>query len=214
MKDKEKRSGEFEAALIALNRLEVARLLTDESDERDVMLRVEQDVVPAMERLGRLWEGGKVSLSQVYMSGRICEEVVLRLLPQHSTPSGGGVRTALAVREDRHMLGKRMVAASLTASGHPFFDYGSTDADTLVSRIESDGVDLLLVSTLMLNSALRVRKVREGLDRLKRPVRIVVGGAPFRLEPELWRETGADAMCRNASEVVSIVESFSRGDQR
>ena len=43
---------------MALNRLEVTRLLTDESDERDVMARVEQDVVPAMERLGRLWEDG------------------------------------------------------------------------------------------------------------------------------------------------------------
>ncbi len=211
MKSREERSSEFEAALLALNRLEVARLLTDEGDERPVTARIEQDVVPAMDRLGRLWEDGRVSLSQVYMSGRICEELVGRLLPQHAEPSDGDARIALAVLEDRHMLGKRMVAATLTASGHPFFDYGSTDAEALVRRVEADGVEMLLVSTLMLNSALRVVKVREGLDRLGRPVMLVVGGAPFRLEPGLWRETGADAMCRNASEIVSLIDRFSGG---
>lgn len=212
MRSGEVRSSEFEAALIALNRLEVSRLLTDERDERPVAVRVEQDVVPAIERLGRLWEDGKVSLSQVYMSGRICEELVGRLLPQCAEPSDGEARIGLAVLEDRHMLGKRMVAATLTAAGHTFFDYGSTNADTLVERAGADGVDLLLVSTLMLNSALSVRRVRDGLNRLGRPVKIVVGGAPFRLEPELWRETGADAMCRNASEVVSMIARFSGGD--
>ncbi|WP_373507819.1 B12-binding domain-containing protein [Thiocapsa sp.] len=33
---------------------------------------VERLVVPSLERIGDLWERGEVSLSQVYMSGRLC----------------------------------------------------------------------------------------------------------------------------------------------
>lgn len=38
-------------------------------------------MVPALDRIGTGWENGTIALSQVYMSGRICEEVVDDLLP-------------------------------------------------------------------------------------------------------------------------------------
>ena len=41
---------------------------------------MEKLVVPALERIGAGWEQGRVALSQVYMSGRICEELVDTLL--------------------------------------------------------------------------------------------------------------------------------------
>lgn len=214
MEVRKERTERFEAALLTLDRLEVERLLMDAEDERSLIARVEQDVVPAMEHIGSLWEEGRLSLSQVYMSGRICEDLVGRLLPRRASEERDGMKTALVVLEDRHLLGKRMVAAALAVSGRTFLDYGSMDADSLVRRAGADGVDTLLVSVLMLHSALRVRRVRESLDRSGRPVRIVVGGAPFRLEPGLWREVGADAMGKNASEVIPILESFSGGERR
>jgi methanogenic corrinoid protein MtbC1 len=36
----------------------------------------------------------------------------------------------------------------------------------------------------------------------------VVGGAPFLLDDELWKEVGADAMGRSASEAIEIVEAM------
>ncbi len=203
----------FEAALLALDRLEAARLLESGGDDRPVILRIEQDVVPAMESIGKSWEEGRLSLSQVYMSGRICEEIMGRLLPERGAGRGGGLKTALAVLEDRHMLGKRMVAAALSASGHSFLDYGAMDGESLVKRAAEDGLDLLLISTFMLPSAIRVGKVRERLDSLGLPVKIVVGGAPFRLDPGLWREVGAHAMGGSASDAISIVKSFSGGER-
>jgi methanogenic corrinoid protein MtbC1 len=207
-------SGRFESALLALDRLESERILMDTGDGRSPIMRVEQDVVPAMESIGRLWEEGKISLSQVYMSGRICEDLVKKLLPANSGGAKRSGKAALVVLEDRHLLGKRMVAASLSASGRSVNDYGCMDADSLVQRTIADGVEILLISTLMLHSALRVAKVREGLVRAGRPVRIVVGGAPFRLDGELWREVGADAMGRNASDAVRLLEALSGGGDR
>ena len=64
---------------------------------------------------------------------------------------------------------------------------------------------MLLISTLMLNSALHIKDaialIRESALRTK----IVVGGAPFRVDSELYSEIGADAMAKDASEAVGII---------
>jgi len=68
-----------------------------------------------------------------------------------------------------------------------------------------DGVGILLISTLMYPSALEVKEVRAKLDRAGAAVKILVGGAPFNMDRQLWREVGADAMGRDAAEAVSLV---------
>jgi methanogenic corrinoid protein MtbC1 len=42
---------------------------------------------------------------------------------------------------------------------------------------------------------------------------VVVGGAPFLFDPLLWREVGADAMGRSASEAPGIIEKITGGAQ-
>jgi methanogenic corrinoid protein MtbC1 len=64
---------------------------------------------------------------------------------------------------------------------------------------------VLLVSTLLLPSALRVKDLRRRLDELHAPTRLIVGGAPFRLDPQLWREVGADANGNSATDAIALV---------
>lgn len=201
----------LEVALLSLNRLTAARLLSASAAGNSPLITIERLLVPVMERIGSAWEKGELALSQVYMSGRLCEELVNSLLPDGDCSRKEQPRLALAVLEDSHLLGKRMVYAALRVGGYSFLDYGRMNAESLVRKVADDGVEVLLISTLMLSSALRVAAVREGLDRLGIPVRIVVGGAPFRLDEQLWREVGADAMGRNASDVFDILECFSGG---
>jgi methanogenic corrinoid protein MtbC1 len=85
---------------------------------------------------------------------------------------------------------------------------------TLAQRAVEDGVEVLLVSTLMLPSALRVGVLRSELLRLGSTAKIVVGGAPFRLDERLWREVGADAAGRSAADAVAIVDRLSGGPAR
>jgi len=37
---------------------------------------------------------------------------------------------------------------------------------------------------------------------------LIVGGAPFRFDANLWKEVGADAMGKNASEAINIITHF------
>ncbi len=75
----------------------------------------------------------------------------------------------------------------------------------LVERALADRIRVLLISTLMLNSALRVRDLVDGLRAAGQDTKVIVGGAPFRFDPELWREVRADAMGYSASDVTDIV---------
>ncbi len=211
MNHEEEDGREFETALLALDRLAVARVLAAATDGTSPLEGIERLVIPVLERIGREWEHGRLALSQVYMSGLICEELIDGLLPD-----GGGTRPdqpclALAVLDDYHLLGKRMVHATLRAGGFAVRDYGRKDVDGLVRQTAEDGIEVLLISALMLPSALRVAQVRAGLDRVGCRAKLVVGGAPFRLDDRLWREVGADAMGRTASDVVAAIARVSGG---
>jgi methanogenic corrinoid protein MtbC1 len=204
---------EFETALLALDRLAATRVLIRPGSDVTPMQRIERIVIPTLEKIGQDWETGRLALSQVYMSGRICEEIVDQLLPPAVAPRKGDPVMALAVLEDYHLLGKRIVYSTLRASGYQLKDYGRRDAGSLVESAAADGIEILLISTLMLPSALRVAKVKEGLEKAGSRAKVVVGGAPFRLDAKLWQDVGADAMGATASDVVPIIVRLAGGMQ-
>ena len=154
---------------------------------------IERVLVPALDRVGDRWSGGAASLSQVYMAGRYAERLSDELLPPAAPPEGA-LRVGVAVLEDQHLIGKRMVVAHLRAAGLAPIDLGDgVTAATLAERTVAARVEVLLVSTLMLRAALAVKDLVGLLRQRGSTARVVVGGAPFRLDPELWRAAGADA---------------------
>lgn len=204
----------LERCLLAIDRLSAFALYRQQQSQQSPYGFAETILTPALERIGMAWESGAVSLSQVYMAGRIGEELIEavdqdaeRRLPADSQ----GARVALAVLSDRHVLGKRMVGSALQAAGVALLDFGVVEPGPLVERTVAEPVDVLLISTLMLPSALRVKTVVEGLRSRGCRAKIGVGGAPFRLDSELWREVGADAMGKTASEAVHLVRTLRGG---
>lgn len=166
---------------------------------------VEKVVVPALEEIGAAWDVGDVALSQIYMSGRFCEELVERVLPPSDPDRKHQPRSAIVVLSDYHMLGKRIVYSVLRASGFELFDYGRMDTDELVERALADKIRVLMISVLILPSALKVREVCARLKAADAEIKVVVGGAPFLFDGQMWQEVGADAMGRSAADAVSIV---------
>lgn len=164
---------------------------------------LDQLVVPAMDRLGELWEQGEVSLAQLYLAGRICEELVSVIPAEMASPRPDQPKVAIAVLGDYHRLGKRMVISALKSASIAVVDLGhGLTVDDCVKKALENETKILLVSVLMLPSALKVRDLRARLDK---DIRIVVGGAPFRLDARLSDEVGADAMGRNSAEATRIV---------
>lgn len=201
-------TSELHDALASLDRPRVEMLLQQAVSRTSPMRAIEELMVPVLLHLGEEWNAGKIALSQIYMSSRICEDIVGRLLPAAAIDRRADPRLAIVVLNDYHLLGKRIVLSVMRASGFDILDYGRMDVDELVERVIADDVKILLISVLMLPSALRVKAVRLALDAKGSRVRIAVGGAPFLFDPELWREVGADAMGRNAADAVTIVQRW------
>jgi methanogenic corrinoid protein MtbC1 len=62
-----------------------------------------------------------------------------------------------------------------------------------------------MASTLMLNLAFEVKKLRSIFEREGIKTKIIVGGAPFLFDSDLWKEVGADAMAVDAMESVDKI---------
>lgn len=171
--------------------------------------RAEAIVTAALERIGVLWEAGDVALSQVYMSGRIVEGLVDELLPPGDPGRLHQPRIAIATLADHHVLGKRIVSSTVRASGYDLIDLGHGLApDVIVQRATELQIEVLMVSTLMFASALLVEDVVAGLRAQGSTAKVVVGGAPFRFDEALWRKVGADAMGRNGTDALRILEAL------
>jgi len=198
----------FEQALLSLDRLSADTILREASEAGSPIKAVEQLVVPALERIGNGWENGSVALSQVYMSGRICEELVNEILPPGDPQRIDQPKIAIATLEDYHVLGKRIVFATLRASGLELLDFGhGMSAESLAKRAAEERIQVLLISTLMLRSALQVKEVVRLLRASNNETRVIVGGAPFSFDEDLWKNVGADAMCHYASEAIDAIAS-------
>lgn len=204
-------SEQFEEALLSLDRLSARKLVLAVRDQMTPMELVDHVIVAALARIGEKWERGDAALSQVYMSGRICEELVDGLLPPGDPQRKDQPPMAIAVLDDYHLLGKRIVYSVLRAGGFELKDYGRVTVDEVIGKARGDQIRVLLISTLMLHSALRVKDVVAGLKAESFDVKVVVGGAPFIFDAQLWREVNADAMGRSASEVPDIVRTMMGG---
>jgi methanogenic corrinoid protein MtbC1 len=100
---------EFVRALLTLNRLAAKRIVVEVSGALTPLEIAEGMIVKALERIGEEWQQGSVALSQVYMSGRICEWLMDDLLPPGAPERKNQPSMAIAALEDYHLLGKRIV---------------------------------------------------------------------------------------------------------
>ncbi len=199
---------ELETALLGLNKVATRRIYKESGLTPTGF--AEMVFMPVLDSIGDKWEKGEVALSQVYVSGRICESLLNELLPAEGSDLKITPPMAVAVLEDSHLLGKRILCSVLRAGGYQFTDFGQQHLESLVTRVHSENIRILLVSTLMLSSALRVKELRRRLDTAGLKVKLIVGGAPFRFDASLWKEVGADATSPTASGAISIIQRLIR----
>ncbi len=204
---------DFTEALLAVDKSAAKGILTRAQAMGVSAGDFESIIVEALEAIGKEWETGEAALSQVYMSGKICEELMASAIAQKKASSKIPGRCAIAVLNDHHLLGKRIVLSSLRLAGFDIDDWGCMDIDPLATDAVDHELDALLVSTLMLPSALAVKDLKKRLQELGFRGKMLVGGAPYRLDKQLWKEVGADATADNAMESIQALTTLLGGRQ-
>jgi len=197
---------QFEQALLAFDRITAKEIILEAEKSEGASQCIEQIIVPALINIGDSWEKEDVALSQVYMSGRICEELVDAILPpEASSVDSQQPPMAIALLDDYHSLGKRIIYSALRANGFNLADWGRLDAEEMVAKTIENNIQILLISVLMLPSALAIKPVVEELKQKNPDIQIVVGGAPFRFDDQLWKEVGAHATGKDTSQAIEVV---------
>lgn len=171
---------------------------------------------PTLESFGTLWSQGHngVSLATGYVAAKVAEDVLSRLL-RESSQDGGPILPSKGpvllgnVEDDFHPLGRNMVAAFLRAAGWDVRDLGVDVPPTqFVDQAEAIGARVIGASAMMHTTAKNVARIREEIDRrgLAGKVQLAVGGAVFKLRPELVAELGGDGTAASALDASALFE--------
>jgi len=201
----EKLREDFYSSLIFLDKIKAKEILGNFSSGKTLLPFIEKIVAATLIRIGKEWDEGIISLSQVYMSGKICEEIIDEVLPKESLKRKRQPKAAIVMLQDHHILGKRIVYSVLRASGFELEDWGyGQTVEEIIKKYDENKVEVLLISTLMLNSALKIKSLIPQLRKKNEKIKVIVGGAPFIFDKDLWKEVGADAMGENASDAVRM----------
>lgn len=181
----------------------------------EVIFRI---VVPAIELMMKsIGENQGVSLAQHFMAAQIASEVVDEMIPRfRKAPEIIGKVVIGTSQGDFHGLGKRIVSGCLKAMMIEVSDLGLNVApERFVDEALAHDAQVIAISSMMVHTAKgengcsRVRQLlkERGLEKL---IRIAVGGAPYRFDPELYRTVGADAWAENGIEAGKVISDLIR----
>jgi len=209
-------AGDYLRALLEYDRRTATRLILDAVDSGipigDIYLHVFQR---CQREVGRLWQARQVGEAKEHFATAITRSLMDRLSPT-VVPEGGNGRRAVAasVGGERHDIGLRVVADFFEMEGYETIYLGA-DIPTpdLIQAIGDCGPDLLLISVTMIahltaaGSLIAAVRAREEC----RGVKVLVGGHPFDVVPDLWRRTGADGYAADAKQALVVAERLLAG---
>ncbi|TAK61656.1 cobalamin-dependent protein [Methylobacter sp.] len=187
----------------------IAQGLTPE----DIVFKV---VIPAMELMIKaISEDFDANLAQHFMASQIASQVTDEMVALfQSSPETIGRIVIGTSHGDMHTLGKRIVSGCLRSLMIDVIDLGvNVSAERFVDAALEHDANIIAISSMMVHTArseqgcLAVRqllKERWLEDRLK----IVVGGAPYTWDTELYKVVQADAWARDGISAGKVIKDL------
>lgn len=191
--------------ILEAERTAAVTLIDKISEKTGYFTAINEVLEPVLIEMGNLWSKEKLSLAQGYVSAKITEDVLLKALNSPDWQPGTTkkqVPVILAnIEDDFHSLGRKMVGTFLQASGWLVHDLGNdVTASELVDAAVEYQAPIIGVSAMMYTTALNIKKVRDEINNrnLQDKIKLAVGGAIFKVRPELTAEVGGDGTTASA----------------
>jgi len=172
------------------------------------------DVLEACLRVvGTLWETNEMDISEEHYFSEATESLMARLRPYLAAgPEKKGTAVLTAAGAEAHLIGIQMVGDLLPEIGWtPYYLGGNIPIEHVHRAVSREDAGILAVSATMpahVDSVVHmIEYVRAHRRRSARvPFFVIVGGAPFNMDPGLWKRVGADGAARNCVETLQLVE--------
>lgn len=157
------------------------------------------------------------NLAQHFMTAQIAAAVTERMVARFAQPPAvlGHVIIGTS-RGDLHSLGKRIVTGCLKSLMIGVTDLGVNIApERFVEAAVEEQAQVIAISSMMVHTAKGAEgclAVRELLRRhnLEETIKIVVGGAPYRFDPNLYKAVGADDWASDGISAGKIIQHLIR----
>ena len=176
-------------------------------ETREPLDLVENELLPALDKVGKGFETGKLFLPQLLMSAEAAKAAFGKIKEKLPPGAGGKGPFVLAtVQGDIHDIGKNIVGLLLENYGYTVIDLGKdVSPETVLEAVTTHHAPLAGLSALM-TTTVPAMEATVKLLREKAPwCKIVVGGAV--LTEDYARDIGADAYGKDAMATVRYAET-------
>ena len=179
-------------ALLRAERHEAGRLVREAFQKGASITDLYLEVFQRCQReIGRLWQLNQVTVAQEHYCTAATQLTMAQFYPYlFSLPKNGRRLVATSVSGELHEVGLRIVTDLFEASGWNTFYFGANvPAQSLVQSLDQHRPNILAISATM---AYHLPAVEELIALVRSSncnpsVRIMVGGYPFNIDPELWQ---------------------------
>lgn len=174
----------------------------------DVATALVEVLEPAQKEIGRLWQVGEITVAQEHYCTAITQLVMTDLYPFLFTGADSGRRlVAVQAPGSLHEVGLRMVTDLLEHEGWGTTYLGAVSGSgPVIDALVDERAHVLAISASM---PAHVRAVATLIAAVRNDprtsgVKVVVGGRPFLVAPDLVAEVGADGWAHDARETVAL----------
>lgn len=204
---------DYLAALLQADRRQATRLVMDAvaggTAVRDIYLHVFQR---SQYEIGRLWQSNQITVAQEHLCTAATQLIMSQLYPHVFGTERKDLRiVAACVGGDLHEMGIRMVADFFEMEGWDTFYLGAdVPTRSIVQTVVERQAHVLAVSATLLP---HVSSVAEVVAAVRAHADcghtlVLVGGYPFNVAPDLWRELGADGCAADALRTIDLAEQL------
>ena len=176
---------------------------------KDPLVLIEEEIIPALNHVGREFESNRIYLPQLLMSAEAASaafDQVKKKMPEGSTDRTKSVILA-TVKGDIHDIGKNIVKVLLESYGFYVYDLGKDVAPEEICRFaEETGCRLVGLSALMTTTVPAMEETISQLHAMKKGIQVMVGGAV--LTKEYAAMIQADAYAKDAMAAVGYVKKY------
>ena len=171
---------------------------------------VENEIIPALDRVGQGYEQGVVFLPQLLRAAECAAagfEEIKAAMSDSDTVARPGKIVLATVKGDIHDIGKNIVKLLLENYGFTVIDLGrDVPPETIVEAALAESAGLVGLSALMTTTVPAMEDTIRALRERAPHVKVVVGGAV--LTADYAAQIGADFYGKDAMDTVRIAETL------
>jgi len=209
-----KEAGEGEAAVAHAieNGLEgeAAKAIEALLETKDPLDIVNQDLIPALDRVGKGFERGEVFLPSMLQSAQAAQvgfDVIKKAMDEAGVRGENAGDVIIAtVKGDIHDIGKNIVKVIMENYGFNMIDLGrDVPPEDVVDNVRTKGIRLVGLSALMTTTLASMEETIKAIKAEDPTVKVMVGGAV--LTEDYAYQMGADFYCSDAMKSVEAAQN-------